>query len=98
MMDWLAQSGWLLPALGAWALGGAGLGVVYFRVLRHSAGLIVAGEAGPGWTLLMVLFRLAGMGGVLLIAAIQGALPLLAVAFGVMVGRQVVMRQAKGDS
>lgn len=97
MMDWVAQSGWLLPGLGVWALGGAGLGVVYFRFLRRSAGLMVSGEAGPGRALLLVLFRVAGLGGVLLIAAMQGALPLLAAALGVMIGRQVVMRQTEKE-
>lgn len=98
MIDWVLQSGWLLPGLGAWVLGGAALGVVYFRFLRHSAGLMVAGEAGPGRALMLVLFRVAGLGGLLLIAALQGAMPLLAAALGVMVGRQVVMRQTEKES
>lgn len=98
MMDWVLDSGWLLPELGAWALGGVGLGVAYFRFLRHSAGLMVAGEVGPGRALVLVLFRVAGLGGILLIAAMQGALPLLAAALGVMIGRQVVMRQAERDN
>ena len=98
MTGWLAQSGWLLPVLGAWVLGGAALGLIYFRFLRRSAGLMVAGGAGPGRALLLVLFRVAGLGGILLIAAMQGALPLLATALGVMIGRQVVMRQAESDN
>ena len=98
MIDWVLQLGWLLPGLGAWGLGGATLGVVYFRFLRHSAGLMVAGEIGPGRALTLVLFRVAGLGGILLIAAMQGALPLLAAALGVMIGRQVVMRQTRKES
>lgn len=98
MIGWVAQSGWFLPGLGAWTLGGVGLGLVYFRFLRHSAGLMVAGGAGPGRALLLVLLRVAGMGGILLIAAMQGALPLLATTLGVMIGRHVVMRQAERDS
>jgi hypothetical protein len=95
MMDLISQSGWMLPALAAWLIGGAAIGLAYFLFLRHVTGLMVTGKAGPARALLLVLLRVAGLGGVLLISAMQGVAYLLAAALGVMIGRQVVMYRTR---
>ncbi len=43
------------------------------------------------------LIRLAGLGGVLAVIAVQGALPLLLTALGVLVARPLVVRVAWHD-
>jgi hypothetical protein len=39
---------------------------------------------------------LGGLGGVLILAAMQGAGPLLAASLGLLIGRRTVMRSARG--
>ena len=76
-----------------WLAGGGAIGLIYFRMVRHSADLILSGRrGGPLFGVGLVLLRMAGLGGVLIIAAMQGAGPLLAAALGVLIGRFAVMR------
>ncbi|MDZ4135212.1 MAG: ATP synthase subunit I [Paracoccaceae bacterium] len=83
--------------LAGWAFGGGMLGVIYFRMVRHSADLMLSGRRGGPWLgLALVLVRMAGLGGVLIIAAMQGAWPLLAAGAGLWVGRFVVLRTHRG--
>ena len=79
--------------LALWLTGGGVLGLIYFRMVRHSAGLLLSGRrGGTAAGLGLVALRLAGLGGVLMIAALQGAGPLLAAALGLMIGRFAVLR------
>lgn len=75
-----------------WLAGGFLIGLVYFRLVRHSADLMLSGREGrPLFGLLLVLVRLVGLGGVLVIAAMQGAGPLIAAAVGLLIGRFTIM-------
>jgi hypothetical protein len=83
-----------LPLLALWLAGGVLIGMIYFRLVRHSADLILSGRrGGPLFGVALVLVRLAGLGGVLVIAAMQGAGPLLAAALGLLIGRFAMMRR-----
>ncbi|MCF8485021.1 MAG: hypothetical protein K9G71_07390 [Rhodobacteraceae bacterium] len=82
-----------------WLTGGVGLGLIYFRLVRHSAEVMLSGRrAGPLIGLALVLLRMAGLGGILIIAAMQGAMPLLLASLGLLIGRFVVMRAAGGGA
>jgi hypothetical protein len=82
------------PILALWLAGGGILGLIYFRLVRLSAGLILSGRRrAPVVGVALVLARLAGLGGVLVLAALQGAGPLLAAALGLLIGRWWMMRR-----
>jgi hypothetical protein len=84
-----------LPSLALWLTGGVILGLIYFRMVRHSVKLMLSGRSsGPLYALALVLLRLAGLGGVLVVAAMQGAGPLLAAMLGLLTARFAVMRWA----
>lgn len=77
-----------------WLASGFGIGLIYFRMVRHSADLMLSGRrGGPVVGLALVLVRMAGLGGVLIIAAMQGSGPLLAATLGLLIGRYVLMRR-----
>ncbi len=83
--------------LAIWLAGGGMIGLIYFRMVRHSADLMLSARPGGPWSsLALVLLRLAGLGGVLVMAAMQGAGPLLAASLGLLIGRFVVMRTYGG--
>lgn len=78
-----------------WLVCGLVLGLIYFALVRRSADLILsARRGGPLLGLGLTLARLAGLGGVLIVAAMQGAGPLLVAALGVLIGRVAVMQRA----
>lgn len=81
----------LLMLLGHFAAGVL-VGMLYFRSLWWMTRRFAAGEAARV-TLTWMIARLAGIGGLLALAALEGALPLLLVALGVFAGRAVVMRR-----
>ncbi|WP_150497280.1 ATP synthase subunit I [Roseibium aquae] len=84
-----------LVILAPWLVGGVLIGLIYFRMVRQSADLMLSGRrGGPLFGVALVLLRMAGLGGVLIVAAIQGAGPLLAAALGLLIGRLAVMRRA----
>lgn len=84
-----------LGILAIWLAGGVLIGLIYFRLVRHCANLMMSGlRGGPLFGLALVLVRMAGLGGVLIIAVMQGAGPLLAAALGLLIGRFAVMRRA----
>ncbi|MCO8146008.1 hypothetical protein NHN26_12330 [Rhodovulum tesquicola] len=87
------MSGLLILTL--WLAGGVLIGLIYFRMVRHSADLMLSRRRGGPWFgVALVLLRMAGLGGVLVIAAMQGAGPLLAAALGLLIGRFAMMRRA----
>jgi len=87
------MSGLLILTL--WLAGGVLIGLIYFRMVRHSADLMLSRRRGGPWFgVALVLLRMAGLGGVLVIAAMQGAGPLLAAVLGLLIGRFAMMRRA----
>lgn len=84
-----------LSILALWLVGGVAIGLIYFRMVRHSADLMLSGRRGGPWVGgALVLLRMAGLAGVLIIAVMQGAGPLLAAALGLLIGRFAMMRRA----
>lgn len=81
--------------LALWLAGGVLIGLIYFRMVRHSADLMLSGwRGGPLFGVSLVLLRMAGLGGVLIIAAMQGAAPLIVATLGLLIGRFAMMRRA----
>ncbi len=76
---------------------GFALGILYFRSLWESArrfgggGSLVAAIA-------LTASRLVVMGGVLTLASLEGALPLLTLALGVLIARFAVMNGVRGTT
>jgi hypothetical protein len=86
------------PILALWLAGGLVLGLIYFRLVRLSADLLLSDRRGaPVFGVALVLVRLAGLGGVLILAATQGAGPLLAASLGLLIGRWWTMRGARAE-
>jgi len=92
---------WAFDSLPAWAMladlaahFGAGivLGVLYFRGLWWNARLFAMAGRVPA-SLALMIGRIALLGGVLVLASLEGALPLLVTALGVFVARAMVMRR-----
>jgi hypothetical protein len=83
-----------MSVLALWLAGGVVLGLAYFALIRRSAALIVSPRGGPWLALGLGLVRMGGLAAMLLLAVLQGAGPLLAMALGVLAGRVAVMRGA----
>jgi F1F0 ATPase subunit 2 len=89
-----------LPALGrllslpAHLAAGIVLGVVYFRSLWWNARLFALGGRAA-MTVAVMIGRFALLGGLLTLASLEGALPLLVMAFGVLIARCAVMRRVQ---
>lgn len=89
-----AVTGWAVAPLLAGHLGaGVVAGMLYFRALRRATDDFAAGS-GAARALRMGAGRLAGLAGVLLLAAQEGAGPLLCLAAGVMLARFAITRAA----
>lgn len=87
-----------LAILAFWLAGGGMTGQIYFRIVRRSADLMLtARRGGPLLGVALVLLRMAVLGGALIIAAMQGAGPLLAASLGLLIGRMAVMRAARAE-
>lgn len=71
---------------------GIGIGVAYFYALRVTADVIVAGGS-PLRALGLTFGRLALMATGLYVAALNGALPLLAALSGVLIAKAISLRQ-----
>lgn len=81
----------LALALAAYFAGGLVVGWAYFASVRRSAEALVR-SSSPLRVLLEALWRFSLLGGVLLLVSWQGAWPLLAVAAGIVVMRQILLR------
>lgn len=80
-----------LARLAAFFAAGLALGAASFLLLRKNASLYVEGAV---WRSAAIHFgRLGAMAALLVLAALQGAGPLLACAFGVVLARIVVVRR-----
>ena len=79
-------------SLAAHLVAGTLLGLLYFRGLWWNARLFAAGGHATTSILLMV-GRIALLGGLLTLASLEGAAHLLAMALGVLIARALVMRR-----
>jgi predicted phage tail protein len=77
--------------LTAYLAGGIAAGVLYFCCVWWNARQLAAGGRAVV-TILLMLGRLTLLGGVLTLASRAGAMPLLLMAPGVLLGRFLVMR------
>ncbi len=73
---------------------GIAVGIVYFRSLWWNARRF-AGGGRVTTTLALMAGRFALLGGLLALASLEGALPLLLMALGVLIARAVVMRAVR---
>ncbi len=84
---------WAMAAsLAAHLAAGMALGAVYFNAVWWNASLLAHGgrvRIAVG----LIVGRLALLGGLLALASLEGALPLLAMALGVLIARPVIMRR-----
>ena len=70
------------------------LGLLYFRALLWNAESFASdGASLPGVALLVGRFGMLGF--LLLLAALQGALPLLVSTLGLLIGRALLMRRVR---
>lgn len=77
---------------GAWLAAGVAAGALYFLTLRWNVRMFVVGRS-PVLALALQLARLAAIGGVLAVIAVQfGALPLLIATAGILAARTVFLR------
>jgi F1F0 ATPase subunit 2 len=93
-MSILSLNGLMLLNLSAHLVVGIGLGVLYFRGLWWNAHLFV--EGGRIRTMIILMIgRFALLAGLLTLASLEGALPLLMMALGVLVARHRVMSRIR---
>jgi hypothetical protein len=71
---------------------GFGLGLLYFQSLWRNAQFLAAG-GGLTTVVVLGLARFILLGGLLALASLEGAPPLLAMALGTLVARRAVMRR-----
>jgi F1F0 ATPase subunit 2 len=85
-------SAWAMSlSLGAHFAAGIALGVFYFRAVWWNARLFAEGGRAPT-IIASIIGRFAVLGGLLALASLEGAPPLLAMALGVLIARSAVMR------
>ncbi len=75
---------------------GVALGIAYFSALWWNARLFATGLRA-GTAIVLITGRLVLLSGLLALAALQGAVPLLATAFGVLLARSLVLRRYRGS-
>jgi hypothetical protein len=93
-----AVTGWAVaPLLAAHLAVGLLAGILYLRALRRATEIFAAG-GGIAGALRMGAARFAAIGVVLFLAALEGALPLLAMAAGVLLARWVMVRLPRADT
>ncbi len=73
---------------------GFGLGLLYFQGIWWNARLFASGDRVTT-AIALGLGRFLLLGGVLTLAALEGALPLLAMGLGVLIARPLVMRRVR---
>jgi F1F0 ATPase subunit 2 len=102
-MDEKRMSHLSFDALPAWAMllsfpahlaAGIALGLLYFHGLWRNA-CRFAGGGRWTTTIALMIGRFALLGGLLTLASLEGALPLLAMALGILIARSVVMRRVR---
>jgi F1F0 ATPase subunit 2 len=84
----------MLLGLAAHLAAGVVLGVLYFRSLWWNARRFAAGDRAAT-TIAVMIGRFVLLGVLLTLASLEGALPLLVMALGVLIARSVVMRKIR---
>ncbi len=84
----------ILLTLSAGLVGGVLLGLIYFRAVKITADLIVAGKR-PVIAIALTLGRLGLMGAGLVLALQAGAIAVLAALVGVLIGRSLTLRRPR---
>jgi hypothetical protein len=72
-------------------------GTLFFALLRWNTSLYMQGGS-VALALILQAVRIAAVGGLLMLTALHGALPLLLTALGLVVARPVVLRCMAGDA
>ena len=87
--------GWAgLVVLAGHLAAGIALGMLFFRGLWWQVERL-SGDGRVLKTIALMIGRMVVLGGVLTLASLEGALPLLAMALGVIAGRAIVMRKVR---
>lgn len=81
-------------ALAGFLAAGFALGLLYFADLWWTVRLFTASGQVPA-VIALTIGRFALLGGALVLASLNGAWPLLLVAFGILAGRFAVMRRVR---
>jgi F1F0 ATPase subunit 2 len=84
----------MLLSLLAHLAAGIALGILYFRGLWWSAHRFAEGGRAAT-TIALMIGRFALLGGLLTLARLEGALPLLAMTLGLFIARSAVMRRVR---
>jgi F1F0 ATPase subunit 2 len=84
----------MLLGLGAHLTAGLILGALYFRTLWWNTQRFIQGGRATTAIALMI-GRFVLLGGVLALASLEGALPLLVVALGILIARSVVVGRVR---
>ena len=84
----------LLLVLGAHLAVGIGVGVLYLHAVRQSARLFAEGGQAT-FAIILTLGRLSLLGGLLVLASREGALPLLIFALGFFIARPLALRRIR---
>ncbi len=82
-------------SLAAHLAAGIGFGVLYFRGLWWNTRRFTQGGERVTTTIALMLGRFALLGGALTLASLEGALPLLVMALGILIARSVVIRKVR---
>jgi F1F0 ATPase subunit 2 len=86
-------AGWAaLLGLATHLAAGTALGILYFCGLWWNVRELT-GDGRLMTTIVLMIGRFILLGGLLVLASLEGALPLLAMALGVLMGRFIVMRR-----
>lgn len=97
-MTWLdfahLSAGAMVLSLVLHLAAGFALGLLYFRGLWWNARLFASG-GHVTMAIALGLGRFTLLGGLLALAALEGAFPLLAMALGVLIARPLVMRRVR---
>jgi F1F0 ATPase subunit 2 len=86
---------WAIPlSLAAHLAAGIVLGVLYFCSLWWNVCRFTGGGRATT-TIALMIGRFALLGGLLMLASLEGALPLLMAAFGVLIARSIIMHRVR---
>ena len=89
---------WLAVALlGLEFAAGIALGLVYFRTLWWTTQRLCT-DGRPVLVITLMIGRFALLGGMLYLASLAGALPLLAVAGGILLARALLLRRVRATA
>lgn len=87
----------MLPILAACLIAGTGFGAVYFRTLWWTTRRFGA-DGRVTTTIALMAARFVVLGGVLFLASLAGAAPLLTMALGILVARFAVVRRVRATA